>query len=78
MRDGTSDPRGLFNDLGSAHTVPPFLNARDQRAQGPLGQSWRRQTLPESLPAPRLPRKTLGCGKLFKWTAALLTRKPEF
>lgn len=27
MRDGTSDPRGLFNDLGSAHTVPPFLNS---------------------------------------------------
>lgn len=27
MRDGTSDPQGLFNDPGAAHTVPPLLNS---------------------------------------------------
>ena len=27
MRVGTSDPQGLFSDLGSTHTVPPFLHS---------------------------------------------------
>lgn len=73
MRVGTSDPQGLFSDLGSAHS-PSFLalgSARAQRVQGPSGQRWRCQTLTSSLPAPRLPQKTLGCGKLLKWMADL-------